>query len=89
MQVAAVNAAMTALIKATTSFVTEKLIVQRERRSGDYTVFPYFLSKLLAEVPLSAFFPCMAGFVMYKLCGLNPAPGRLARFLGILTVVRD
>ena len=49
-QVAAVNTAMTSLIKATTSFVTEKLIVQRERRSGAYSVAPYFLSKLLAEV---------------------------------------
>ena len=86
LQVAAVNTAMTALIKATTSFVTEKLIVQRERRSGAYSVAPYFLSKLLAEAPIAAVFPCLAGAIMYKLCGLNPAPGRLARFLVILTV---
>ena len=33
---AAVNTAMTALIKATTSFVTEKTVVQRERRAGAY-----------------------------------------------------
>lgn len=32
LQVAAVNTAMTSLIKATTAFVTEKLIVQKERR---------------------------------------------------------
>ena len=80
LQVAAVNTAMTALIKATTSFVTEKIIVQRERRTGAYSVAPYFISKLAAEAPISAFFPCMAGFIMYKLCGLNDAPGRLARF---------
>ena len=61
LQVAAVNTAMTALIKATTSFVSEKQIVQRERKSGAYTVFPYFLSKLLAEAPLSAFYPSFAG----------------------------
>ena len=79
LQVAAVNTAMTALIKATTSFVTEKIIVQRERRTGAYSVAPYFVSKLAAEAPISAFFPCMAGFIMYKLCGLNDAPGRLAR----------
>jgi hypothetical protein len=86
LQVAAVNTAMSALIKATTSFVTEKLIVQRERRSGAYSVVPYFFSKLAAEMPLSAFFPCMTGFLIYKLCGLNPAPGRLWKFLTILTV---
>jgi hypothetical protein len=65
--VAAVNTAMTALIKATTSFVTEKQIVQRERRSGAYTVTPYFLSKLFAEAPLSAFFPSFAGYSKLRL----------------------
>lgn len=44
------NTAMTALIKATTSFVTEKLIVQRERRYETYPVGSYFLAKLAAEV---------------------------------------
>ena len=86
LQVAAVNTAMTSLIKATTTFVTEKLIVQRERRSEAYAVTPYFVSKLLAEAPISAFFPCLAGGLMYKLCGLNPAPGRLVRFISILVV---
>ena len=86
LQVAAVNTAMSALIKATTSFVTEKLIVQRERRSGSYSVLPYFLSKLAAELPLSAFFPCLSGFIMYQLCGLNNAPGKLFNFLSILVV---
>ena len=66
--------------------MTEKLIIQRERRSGLYPVFPYLLSKLLAEIPFSAFFPCMAGTIIYKLCGLNPAPGRFLKFLSILVV---
>ncbi len=86
LQVAAVNTAMTSLIKATTSFVQEKLIVNRERRARNYSVLPYFVSKLVAEAPLSAFFPCFAGTLMYKLCGLNPAPGRLLKFLSILTI---
>jgi ABC-type multidrug transport system ATPase subunit len=86
LQVAAVNTAMTSLIKATTSFVQEKLIVNRERRVGSYSVFPYFFSKLVAEAPLSAFFPCFAGTIMYLLCGLNKTPGRLLNFLTILTV---
>jgi len=84
LQVAAVNTAMVSLIKSTTSFVQEKLIVNRERRAGSYTVVPYFVAKLLAEAPLSAFFPCLAGSIIYKFCGLNPAPGRFLRFLGIL-----
>ena len=84
LQVAAVNCAMTSLIKATTSFVSEKLIIQRERRSGAVTVTPYFLSKLAAELPVSALFPALFGGIMYKLCGLNPAPGRFVRFILIL-----
>ena len=86
LQVAAVNTAMSSLIKATTSFVQEKLIVNRERRGGSYSVFPYFFSKLVAEAPLSAFFPCFAGTIMYLLCGLNKTPGRLFNFLSILTI---
>ena len=86
LQVAAVNTAMTSLIKATTSFVSEKLIVNRERRSDSYAVFPYFAAKLLAEAPIAALFPCLAGGIIYKLCGLNDAPGRLLKFLGILTL---
>ena len=86
LQVAAVNTAMTSLIKATTSFVQEKLIINRERRSGSYSVFPYFVAKLLAEAPLAAVFPCLAGGIIYKLCGLNNEPGRFGRFLTILTV---
>ena len=83
----AVNTAMTALIKATSTFVTEKLIVQRERRTQSYPATPYFLAKLLAEAPLAAIFPCLSGAIMYALCGLNPTPGRLLKFLGILTIV--
>ena len=84
LQVAAVNTAMTSLIKATTSFVQEKLIINRERRSVAYPVLPYFVAKLAAEAPLAAVFPCMTGAIIYKLCGLNNSPGRLLKFLQIL-----
>ena len=77
---------MTSLIKATTSFVTEKLIIQRERRGDSYNVGSYFISKLFAELPLAALFPCMTGTIIYFLCGLNPAPGRWFNFLKILVI---
>ena len=51
-----------------------------------YTPCPY-TQFLYTTRYIQAFFPCFSGFIMYKLCGLNPAPGRLWRFLGILTVV--
>lgn len=77
---------MTSLIKATTSFVTEKVVVQKERRRGMYPVVPYFFAKIFAEVPLSSMFPCLSGLIMYKLCGLNSAPGKIGQFLLILVV---
>lgn len=39
---------------------------------------------MAAEIPLSSFFPCLFGSIMYKLCGLNSAPGKLWNFLVIL-----
>jgi len=77
---------MTTVVKATTSFVTERQIVNRERRSGAYSTGAYLLAKLVAEVPLSVVFPCISGTIIYKLCGLNPAPGKFLSFLKILTV---
>jgi hypothetical protein len=73
-------------VKATTSFVSERLIINRERRSGPYTTASYLISKLAAELPLNILFPCLSGTIMYKLCGLNPGEGKLFNFLKILTV---
>jgi len=35
-------------------------------------------AKLLAELPVGAFFPLVFGSVVYPLCGLNPNPARCA-----------
>ena len=86
LQVAAVNCAMTSLIKATTSFVTEKMVVKKERQRGSYGILPYFLAKMLAEIPLSSFFPCLFGVITYTMCGLNDAPGKFVNFLSILVM---
>jgi ABC-2 type transporter len=60
---------------------------QNERsRAGAYGVLPYFLSKLIAELPFSALFPSIFGVIVYKIAGLNPAPDRLVKFLSIITV---
>ena len=57
----------TIVIKATTSFVTERQIVNRERRSEAYSTVSYLISKLIAEAPLNIFFPSLSGAIMYKL----------------------
>ncbi|CAN0405353.1 unnamed protein product [Discosporangium mesarthrocarpum] len=37
-----------------------------------YSVAPYFLSKLIAELPVSALFPNIFGGILYRMTGLNP-----------------
>ncbi|CAA6665430.1 unnamed protein product [Spirodela intermedia] len=46
------NTAMAALTKTVGVFPKEKAIVDRERAKGSYTLGPYLLSKLLAEIPV-------------------------------------
>ncbi len=47
-----------------------------ERSLNMYSVLPYFLSKMIAELPLTALFPSISGVVMYKMCGLHPKRDR-------------
>ena len=51
-QVAAINTAMSSLVKTLNVFPRERLIVQRERAKHSYTTAPYLAAKLLAELPL-------------------------------------
>ncbi|CAM9721443.1 unnamed protein product [Ectocarpus fasciculatus] len=51
-----------------------------------YSVLPYFLAKMIADLPLTALFPTVSGAVMYKMTGLHPKRDRLAKFLGVLTL---
>lgn len=86
LQVCAVNAAMSSVVKTLGIFPKERVIVQRERAKGAYALLPYFLSKLAAELPSSAAFPLLFGAVVYPCCGLHPSLPRFAKFLGIVTL---
>jgi hypothetical protein len=86
LQVSAINTAMAALMKTLTAFTKEKVIVNRERASGSYTMFPYLAAKLAAELPVGAFFPLAFGAVVYPMTGLHPSLGRFAKFCGLITL---
>ena len=45
--------------------------MNRERAKGQYGVSPYFLSKLVAELPISALFPLGFGCLLYPMAGLH------------------
>ncbi|CAG9467340.1 unnamed protein product [Pedinophyceae sp. YPF-701] len=86
LQVAAVNTAMSSLVKTLNVFPRERVIVTRERSKRAYAVAPYFLSKVAAELPVGALFPLAFGAVVYPLCGLNRSWKRLLGFMGLVTV---
>ncbi|KAM7275938.1 hypothetical protein ACFE04_017804 [Oxalis oulophora] len=85
LQVAAINTAMAALTKTVGVFPKERAIVDRERAKGSYTLGPYLLSKLIAEIPIGAVFPLMFGAVLYPMARLHPSLSRFAKFCGIVT----
>lgn len=86
LQVSAINAAMSSLVKTLNVFPRERNIVARERSKKAYHVLPYFAAKLAAELPVGAIFPLLFGTVVYPMTGLNPSTARFAKFLGIVTL---
>ncbi|KAL6189999.1 hypothetical protein ACLB2K_036400 [Fragaria x ananassa] len=86
LQVAAINTAMAALTKTVGVFPKERAIVNREHAKGSYTLGPYLLSKLLAEIPIGAAFPLMFGAVLYPMARLHPTLSRFGKFCGIVTM---
>ncbi|KAH9621616.1 hypothetical protein KSS87_011725 [Heliosperma pusillum] len=86
LQVAAINTAMAALTKTVGVFPKERAIVDRERAKGCYTLGPYLLSKLLAEIPIGAAFPLLFGSILYPMARLHPTLSRFGKFCGIVTV---
>ncbi|KAK8938476.1 ABC transporter G family member 7 [Platanthera zijinensis] len=86
LQVAAINTAMAALTKTVGVFPKERTIVDREHEKGSYSLGPYLLSKLIAEIPIGATFPLMFGTILYPMAGLHPSLSRFAKFCGIITM---
>ena len=86
LQVCAVNAAMSSLMKTLSVFPRERNVVQRERAAGAYDVGPYFAAKLAAELPTGALFPALFGAAVYPACGLQRSGVRFLRFMGLLTL---
>ena len=84
----AIGAGNLAIASTIRTFPKEKTIVQADRAKQLYGVGPYFLSKVVAEAPLSALLSAMGGVLLYPLVGLQwvaaarTADCRLARTAG-------
>ncbi|KAH6802173.1 ABC-2 type transporter family protein [Perilla frutescens var. frutescens] len=85
LQVTAINTAMAALTKTVGVFPKERAIVDRERAKGSYSLGPYLLSKLLAEIPIGAAFPLLFGTILYPMTRLHTTMSRFGKFCGIVT----
>lgn len=85
-QVTATYIAQTSLFKTLYVFPAEKNIMARERAKDSYDVAPFFLSKLVAELPVVCGFPVLFGAVMYPMTGLQLSVGRVARALLMVTL---
>lgn len=60
------------LFKTLNLFPPEKALVSDERARGAYGALPYFLSKVLAELPVAALYPLVFSAVVYPMTGLQP-----------------
>lgn len=57
-----------------------------ERSLNMYSVLPYFLSKMIAELPISALFPSIFGVILYQMTGLHP---KRERYVGVCVCKGD
>lgn len=86
LQVACINAAMSALVKTLNSFTRERAVVDRERARGSYGVTPYFASKMVAELPISTVFPLLFSAIVYPMAGLAVGWRKVATFASVITL---
>ena len=68
-------------------FTTEKLIVQREMSARAYRVWPYYMSKVIAEVPFRLIGPFVFCLIAYPLIGFNPEKERFFMFIAIVLLL--
>jgi len=74
------NLAVASTIRA---FPKEKSIVMNDRSKALYGALPYFLSKVVAEAPLSAALSCLFGGILYPLVGFQAARDKFLKFMAI------
>eukprot|EP00177_Eucheuma_denticulatum_P001468 GFKZ01002636.1.p1 GENE.GFKZ01002636.1~~GFKZ01002636.1.p1 ORF type:complete len:690 (+),score=80.33 GFKZ01002636.1:234-2303(+) len=86
LQVCTINTAMTVIVKTLNVFPREGVLVNRERARGSYSILQYFVSKLIAEMPVSAFYPLIFSVTVYPMVQLSGGIRKIMTFLGIITL---
>jgi hypothetical protein len=82
-----INQSMPALMGIIHTFPAEKAVLSREHSNGLYSIFPYFLSKILSELPFQILVPFLFSSIFYYLVGLNPGVGQFFTFCAIIILL--
>jgi ABC-type multidrug transport system permease subunit len=73
-----------ALAAAVRSFPREKSIISNEIASKMYWTLPYFIGKVISELPLIGFMNGIFGTMVYHLTGLSRSAGKFRSFLSVM-----
>jgi ABC-type multidrug transport system permease subunit len=79
-----INSAFSNMFAVITTFPTEKTVFMRERASRMYRLFPYYLTRSIAELPSQIFLPILFGSIVYWMVGFQPTFQKFILFIIIL-----
>ena len=81
------NAGMSGMFNALLTFSAEIGIIQRERDVKSYRMLPYYMSKLLCDVPLRIVQGVIYTGIVYWAAGLNPTVSAFFTFYGCYVLI--
>ncbi|EOA18934.1 hypothetical protein CARUB_v10007565mg [Capsella rubella] len=68
------------------TFPQERAMLQKERSSGMYRLSPYFMSRVVGDLPMELILPCCFVLITYFMAGLNHHPANFFLTLLVLLV---
>ena len=77
------------MVSVANIFCAEIPIFLREQQNNMYRIDLYYVSKMLAELPLFLITPVVFNLIFYWMVGLNPDAGRFAVSTGITLLVTE
>jgi len=83
----AVNPLFSGINGPTATFPPERAVYWRENGAGLYSAGAYFISKLIAEIPVNLISPVIFGTVAWWMMGLNDAADRFFEFILIEVIL--
>lgn len=72
---------ISSIIPTVTAFIEDKAVFMREHGALLYDLVPYFLSKVIAEIPMVVIGSTLAVLIIYWMVGFQNDPGAVVHFL--------